>query len=409
MMKAEIISIGDEILIGQTINTNASYLSRKLTALGLEVQWITVVGDNFEDLQTALKLAFSRADIIITTGGLGPTHDDISKKVISEYFNARLIMNDAVLKNVERIFRRLGRRIDAVNREQALVPENARVLSNRIGTAPGLLIEHAPRRLFVLPGVPMEMKAIFEDHIEPFLASLNTATFISLTTINTTGIFESKLFNLVKDIVFQIQDEVKVAFLPSPSGVNIRLSVRGTDKASVVNRLQAAKALFEKRLGNNIYGYDEDVIEKIVAELFLAKKMTVALVDVYTGGILSNRILEVTNANQFFKGGIVLPLNQSTINFDLFNKQRRTTSPFKPPEQCEWFAQRVKEHFNASLGLAIVPDEKNKNDVLQIYCAVAGDTFDRLETYPLRMARTDNKERVAQFTLNMLRLLLQNR
>ncbi|MCK5738636.1 competence/damage-inducible protein A [bacterium] len=177
-MKAEIISIGDELLIGQVVNTNAVYLSEKLTLLGIDVCWVTTIGDDYSAIFQALEMAETRSDVIIMTGGLGPTHDDVTKKIVCDYFKTGLVENHEVLTNVSRIFNSLGRSLDARNAEQALVPEKAIVLSNRIGTAPGLYFNRRDFQLFVLPGVPMEMKAIFTDHIQKILKKYNVAMLL---------------------------------------------------------------------------------------------------------------------------------------------------------------------------------------------------------------------------------------
>ena len=243
-VNVELISIGDEILIGQIVNTNAVYLSEQITALGGSVRWITTVGDDGPDIRNSISAALDRAQVVIVTGGLGPTHDDITKKVIAEYFESRLVLNESVLENIQSIFKRMNRPVDAVNREQAMVPEAATVLPNTMGTAPGMLLKQNDRQLFVLPGVPFEMKSIFTTSMIPLLKQAFSGIFIRYKTIKTTGLFESRLFNMVEDILPEVESFAQIAFLPSFSGVNIRIGTQDESEEACAARLQAVGGAF---------------------------------------------------------------------------------------------------------------------------------------------------------------------
>ncbi|MFQ6116327.1 MAG: competence/damage-inducible protein A, partial [bacterium] len=261
-MKVEIISIGDELLIGQVINTNAAYLAKHLTNLGLQVAWITTVGDQAEELKSALAIAMERSDIVITTGGLGPTHDDITKTVAAEYFESGLVFRPEILERLKRAFEMRGLKMAAINEEQAQVPEKAKIISNRMGSAPGLLFEKNGKKCFILPGVPSEMKAICEETIFPMLKGQGQA--VLQKTVRTTGIPESTLFERVGDIS-KIEEIVKVAFLPKAAGVDIRLTAKGKSSMECQQKLEQGLTIFQEKISEHIYGYDDERLEEVVA------------------------------------------------------------------------------------------------------------------------------------------------
>ena len=193
-MHVEIISIGDELLIGQTVNTNASWMGRHLLDIGIHVQWATTVGDSRQALLQSLEIAASRADVILMTGGLGPTHDDITKKVTSDYFSSTLVMNDEILQMVKERFRRRGLEMAPINEEQALVPDNAELIKNDLGTAPGLIFSRDNVTCYVMPGVPREMKGMMTEIVLPQLRSQLGGRTIKIKSLMTTGVPESTLF-----------------------------------------------------------------------------------------------------------------------------------------------------------------------------------------------------------------------
>jgi nicotinamide-nucleotide amidase len=404
-MQAEIISIGDEILIGQIVNTNATYLSQKLTALGIDVKWITTVGDDRAEILTALEIATKRAPIILLTGGLGPTHDDITRKVICEFFNTQLILNPTVLENVRQIFESLGRKLDQLNGEQALVPANATVLNNRIGTAPGLYFIRNATHLFVLPGVPMEMKVIFEDHISGIIQNFNDRGFIAVTTIKSTGIFESRLFQLVSDLVEKFTPQVKIAFLPNASGVNVRLMVAGNPPETSIQLLETAKKQFIARIPEHIYGFDEDLMEALVARELLARGQSVAIADAFTGGILAARLRDLPRSARFFQGSVVWPEVDSPADTFILagDKFEFKTESATLAAQV---SQKVRNVFAADWGISVFPESLSEANPPKVTVGFSGPGFEAIQTELYRKVRTDNKERIAQFILNALRKIL---
>ncbi len=308
MKRVEIISIGDELLIGQTVNSNASFLGRGLTAIGLAVTRISTIADNAADLVAALDAVFKEADFVIATGGLGPTHDDITKAVAADYFGSTLSLNDEILGAIKKRFRERGQKMAPVNREQAMVPEKAEVIRNAIGTAPGLIFERDGRKCFILPGVPAEMKAMCEETVFPMLRSQGEV-FLQ-KTIRTTGIPESTLFEKMGDIG-EIESLAKTAFLPKPTGVDIRLMVKGSDSARCQEQLGQAVRLVVERVREFIYAYDDKNLEEVVAGELLANGQTVAVAESCSGGLLANRLTDVPGSSGYFERGVVTYSNRS--------------------------------------------------------------------------------------------------
>lgn len=406
-MIAEVISIGDELLIGQITNTNAAYLSQQLTKLSVHVKWVTTIGDDAQDIKDALRIAKIRANIIITTGGLGPTHDDISKKVICQFFNDELVLDKPTLKNIENIFRKMGRPVDRLNSDQAMVPGKAIALRNRVGTAPGMYFKQENFHLFVLPGVPMEMEAIFKDHIHPLIKQLNKENFIKMSTIKTIGIFESKLFGMVEDLVAQFRSTIEIAFLPTASGVNIRLITRGRDEADCRRRLENSKELFCKRLGQNVYGFDEYKIEELVAKLLLDQKKTLSIADAATGGILPTKLFAIKKSASFLKGSMLFSqITTFPMTIKVAQKQI-VCEPTQIEAFCFQVASEIRISYETDYGLFLLSDISPDDGTFNVHFVLTEGRKKLFKTYNYRTARTDNSARIANFALNMLRLALK--
>ncbi|MCU0642923.1 MAG: CinA family nicotinamide mononucleotide deamidase-related protein, partial [bacterium] len=300
-MKVEIITIGDEILIGQIVNTNAAYIAEKVTELGFDVDWITVVGDNAEKLYQAIALAESRSDIIIATGGLGPTHDDITKKVLARYFNSRLILDEPTFNKIKDRFRKRRIRMAKINREQAMVIDNAVVIENHAGSAPGMLIQKNDKYFFAMPGVPAEMVSIMESYIIPFLKKKQDKIF-KKRVIHTTGIPESAVFEKLGNIE-ALERSAKIAFLPTYSGVNVRLSVQGATEAVCQEKIDQVEKVFQKKFHLYIWGYNDDLLENVVAKLLLSQNKTISIAEFGTNGNLTAQFTSAPLGNKVFVQG----------------------------------------------------------------------------------------------------------
>ena len=303
-MNAEIISIGDELLIGQTINTNATFIAQKLTEIGVEVKWITCVGDDEDQIKYQLSVSEKRSQVIILTGGLGPTHDDVTKKVLVRYFRSNLILNQQLLDELRKRFEKRKIKMAKCNEAQALVPDNAIILDNRIGTAPGLLFQKDRKYFFVLPGVPVEMKAITIDHIVPFLQK-KSRQVLKKRIIHTMGIPESTLFEYLGDIK-EIEKIVKIGFLPQTGRVDIKLLASGRDKKDCTKKINQVEKIILSKIGNKVWGFDEDSYEDVIVQKLSEKKKILSIIEVGTKGEVISQLFQAKNAATQLTQGTVL-------------------------------------------------------------------------------------------------------
>lgn len=306
-MLAEIITIGDEILIGQIVDTNSAYIATELSKIGVQVMQITSVQDNKNHILESLTNAEKRVDIVITTGGLGPTKDDITKHTLCEYFNDELVQNEKALQNVYRLFEKhLNRTPNQYNINQANLPSKSIALENRFGTAPGMWIEHDKTVFISLPGVPYEMKGLLHNEVLPRLQEKFNRPFIVHKTILTTGMGESAIAEIIEDFENNLPLDIKLAYLPSLGRVRLRLSTKGTDEGALHAAIDAHLKQLHRLIGDIIIGYDEETsIEEVVANLLIKKQQTISLAESCTGGQMARKLTKMSGASQYFTGGFV--------------------------------------------------------------------------------------------------------
>lgn len=288
-MIAEILSIGDELLKGQTINSNAAFIAQKLEEIGVQTTWITTVGDNERQIYQALETAKNRVDVIISTGGLGPTHDDVTKKVFAKFFDSELVLNEAVLSKLKLRFKQRKLEMPKCNEQQAYVPQKAKILKNEVGTAPGLLFEEDEKLFFVLPGVPAEMEWMVENEIIPRLKKKQNKVIVN-RTIHTFGIPESQLFARLGGIN-EIEKFCKVAFLPKSGKVDVRLTAIGENLDVCRQKIRAAEQMVKEKAGEFIIGYDEEDLADLVVKRVADLKKSLFVVEAGTKGELINQLL----------------------------------------------------------------------------------------------------------------------
>ena len=312
-MKVEIICIGDELLIGQTVNTNASWIGTEFMNYGVKVEYSSIVKDARLDIINSLDLALNRSDIIIMTGGLGPTKDDITKNILSEYFNCELQINQAVLKRVEKYFENRKLKILDVNINQALVPKGCKVLMNDLGTAPGMWFDIKRKVVISLPGVPYEMKDIINKKVFPLLKNKFKFQPLFQKTILFQGIGESYIANIIYDLEeIMLDKKINFAYLPSNNIVRLRLSA----KDNITNRELIDRIILKitERFPSNFFGKDNDTLSDIVGRLLINKKLTIGTVESCTGGGISKEIVRVSGSSRYFKGSITCYSNMIKIN-----------------------------------------------------------------------------------------------
>ncbi|MBT8322828.1 MAG: CinA family nicotinamide mononucleotide deamidase-related protein, partial [Eudoraea sp.] len=306
-MFAEIITIGDEILIGQIVDTNSAFIAKELNKIGISVYQISSVQDHREHILQALEEAASRADLILITGGLGPTKDDITKHTLCEYLGDKLVMNKQVLAHVEELFEKyISTPISDMNRKQALVPSRATILHNTHGTAPGMWMRKGEQVFVSLPGVPFEMKSLMHREVLPRIVSEFHRPFIVHRTILTYGLGESAIAERIASWEDALPDFIKLAYLPNLGKVRLRLTAKGTDEALLIDGVDKAVRQLYGLIGDIIYGEEEEgTLEAGIARIMTEKGLTLATAESFTGGKIAEQLTTIPGASAYFLGSIV--------------------------------------------------------------------------------------------------------
>ncbi len=309
---AEIITIGNEVLAGQTINTNATFISQKFMDNGLQVYWVTTIRDTHEEIIFALKTASRRADVIIVTGGLGPTPDDITKKSLCEYFNTELIRNKTVLKDVEKFVENRGFRLTDLNRDQALVPKSAEILRNPIGTAPGLQLKKDNKLYFFLPGVPREMKYLLTEHVIKILNASFKLPKVHIKMLRTTSIPEAKLYEKLQGVINKYP-HIELGFYPRYFGVDIRFRLQ-TENPRLITEFDAYYDDVKGVIDKYVYSSRPIELEEKLGELLKERHFSLSVAESFTGGLMSDMITNVPGCSDYYLGGVVTYSNESKMH-----------------------------------------------------------------------------------------------
>ena len=314
-MTAEIITIGDELLIGQVINTNQAFIAERLQSVGITIQRMLTVGDNEEEILGSFAEGLSAHDVIVVTGGLGPTHDDVTRAAVCKFFNTDLIVNEQALHRITELFRRRGIPLIQLNEDQALVPRDCTVIQNSQGTAPGYLFEREGRYCIVMPGVPFEMKAMMDEFVIPYFAERRTGGVIRHKTLKTTGIGESILANQIGAVAPLLAPHpgVTLAFLPSPTGVRLRITAKGTNPGDVDQAIQQVEDGLRAKAEKFIYGVDDEELEEVVGKLLLERRLTISIAESCTGGLIADRFTNVPGSSSYFERGVIAYSNASKV------------------------------------------------------------------------------------------------
>jgi nicotinamide-nucleotide amidase len=315
-MKATIITVGDEILIGQIVDTNSSIIAKSLDKIGIDVYEMQSITDNKQHILDTISRLQNNVDIVIITGGLGPTKDDITKKTLCTYFDDELVVSEEVLIHVTQLIEGFFKRpITQINKDQALVPSKCQVLFNQVGTAPGMWLEKENTVFISLPGVPYEMKYLMQNEVIPKLIAKYKRPYIIHKTIMTYGVGESLLAERIEILEDDLPDYIKLAYLPSPGRVRLRFSARGTNENVLQAGLKEQIEKLQLLVGDCIVGYEEDeTIEVVVGRLLTEKKQTIATAESCTGGTVASKLASVSGASAYFKGSIVSYATEVKIN-----------------------------------------------------------------------------------------------
>lgn len=406
---AEIIAIGDELLIGQTINTNAAWLGEQLNAIGIKVHRTMVISDNRAEILATLDEASERSNIIIMTGGLGPTKDDITKHTLCEYFKTELVINDEALKRITDFFERRGLPMLEVNRQQAAVPASCSVIHNFKGTACGMWFERGDRVFISMPGVPYEMKGMMEEEVFGKLSSFYQRPIIRHRTILTTGVGESFLANQLTEWEKMLEEhKIALAYLPSPGMVKLRMSSYSEMGRDVEADFRLCETELHRLVGEHIYGYDKDTLQEIIGSMLRAKGETLAIAESCTGGTLARMITSVPGASDYFAGGVVAYSNRMKTELLSVDSHLIEERNVVSREVSEAMAQGARDRFGSTwaistTGVAGPGGGTDTHPVGLIYVAVAGPTGCKSIELKLGKRRESNMDMAAFAGLNLLR------
>tara|TARA_B110000238_G_scaffold193094_1_gene229133 strand:- start:15 stop:1265 length:1251 start_codon:yes stop_codon:yes gene_type:complete len=353
-MKAEIITIGDEILIGQIIDTNSAFIAQELNKIGVSVYQITSVQDDKTHILEAFQAAEKNVDIIIITGGLGPTKDDITKTTLAQYFEDTLVYDEAVLENIKYLWKSFVKQpLLQVNIDQSLVLSKATALMNKSGSAPGMWLEKNNTVFVSLPGVPYEMKGLMNDEVLPRISQKFKRPFILHKTLLTYGLGESIIAERIKEWESALPDAVKLAYLPNLGRVRLRLSSKGFDKEAVIKGVETQLATLIPLISDVFVGFEEQSsIEQIIGNQLTKLGKTLSVAESCTGGKIAENITAHSGASNYFKGGLVAYAMDSKTDILKVNPQLIKSHSVVSTQVAEAMAENVKQLFNSDYGLA---------------------------------------------------------
>ncbi len=410
-MKAEIITIGDEILIGQIVDTNSAWMSEQLNLYGVEVYQITSVHDDHGHILQALADAESRADLVLITGGLGPTRDDITKKALCEYFKCGLVVNEHVLQHVSDILTRRNIKVNQLNQDQALVPEKCTVLYNANGTAPGMLFEKEGTTFISMPGVPFEMEGIMTREVFPWLQKKGKAHSIFHQTVLVQGIPESMLAETIESWELALPGYIKLAYLPSPMMIRLRLSAYGGDLEQLKPEVALQITKLKELIPNNIFGYNDDTLAGVTGQLLAKANASVGVAESCTGGNIAHLFTSNPGSSVYFKGGIVSYSNEVKNSVLGVKNETLEAHGAVSKEVAIEMAKGAKavlktDYAIATTGIAGPDGGSEEKPVGTVWIAVEGKHNLIVKRYNFANNRERNIIRSSQTAINMLRQLI---
>jgi nicotinamide-nucleotide amidase len=408
---AEIITIGDEILIGQVIDTNSAWLAQQLNSIGINVYQITSVSDDKNHIINALKEAYSRVSLILVTGGLGPTKDDITKKTLATYFNCKLIRNEEVLNHINNLFKNRGILMNEVNNLQADVPDICSVLHNTYGTAPGMWIEKDGKVFVFMPGVPFEMKEIVSNELLSRLEKHFKTPSIIHKTLMLQGIPESHLSMLIEPWEVKLPANLKLAYLPSPGIIKLRLTAKGGSAENLSALINQEIKKLMPLINEWYYGEDEEQLEVTISKLLKNNNKTISTAESCTGGKIAEMITSVPGSSSYFKGSVVAYSNEIKVKFlnvnaEVLNKNGAVSQPV-----VEDMARNIIKLFDTDFSIAVSgiagPDGGTpEKPVGTAWIAVASKNRVNSVKYIFSDNRERNIIRTSITALNQLRKLI---
>jgi nicotinamide-nucleotide amidase len=407
-MKAEIITIGDEILIGQIVDTNSAWIAKQFNLNGIEIYQITSVHDDHNHILEALKKSEGKVDLVILTGGLGPTKDDITKKTLCEYFGTKLVFHEPTFEHIKTRFSKLKIDINKLNRDQALVPENCTVLFNKAGTAPGLWIERNDTIFVSVPGVPFEMKYLVENELIPRLQNSGKTKAIYHKTVLTQGLPESMLAEKLESWENSLPENIKLAYLPSPMAVRLRLSAMGKHKLQLENMVEMEIQKLQQIIPNYIYGYNDETMAEVIGRTLKLNGKTLAVAESCTGGYISHLITSVPGCSAYYKGSVTAYSNE--IKEKMLGVKTETLFDFGAVSEqvAKEMATGVRQVLNADFavattGIAGPEGGSEEKPVGTVWIAVATENKVVAQKFVFGDNRERNILRSSQTALQLLR------
>ncbi|MDU4934438.1 MAG: competence/damage-inducible protein A [Peptostreptococcaceae bacterium] len=349
-MRAEIITVGTEILLGDIVNTNSQYLARELADLGVEVYYQGTVGDNEERLLQSLEESLNRSDMVITTGGLGPTKDDLTKETAAKFFNQELVLDEKSWNKIEIYFNKLGRVPTENNKKQAYFPKDAIILENNNGTAPGAILSKGKKTIIVLPGPPREMKPMFEESVKPYLKNLTNEILVS-KTLRFYGIGESSLEEEIIDIIKE-QSNPTVAPYAKDTEVTLRITAKATSKEEAINLINPVVHKIQDRVGSYIYSEGDISLEDTVAEILVNKNLTISVAESCTGGMVSSHLINYPGISSVFMEGCVTYSNEAKMKSLGVKKETLDKFGAVSEETAREMAEGIAKRHNTNIGLS---------------------------------------------------------
>ncbi len=410
-MKAEIITIGDEILIGQIIDTNSAWIAEQFNMAGIEIYRITSVHDDAVQISEAMVSAAEKVELVILTGGLGPTKDDITKQALCQFFNTRLVFHEPTFEHVKQLFKNRNIDLNRLNRDQALVPENCTVLPNSTGTAPGLWIEKDHTVFVSVPGVPFEMKHLIETQVLPRIKGTKSSSSIYHLTLLTQGLPESVLAEIIEHWETALPNNIKLAYLPSPLGVRLRLSATGCNSEILKQQVETEAEKLKLLIPDHLYGTGSETLAEVVGKLLLHKNMTLSVAESCTGGFISHLVTSVAGSSAWYKGGIIAYSNEVKKNLLKVSPDDINDYGAVSEQVVTQMALGVKkllgtDYSIATSGIAGPGGGSEEKPVGTVWIAISGPGFSIAEKIIFGDNRERNIIRSGQTALNMLRRIL---
>lgn len=408
-MKAYLISIGDELLIGQTINTNVTFIGNIISENNIEVIKSTVIGDDVKLIIDELELASLKADLIICTGGLGPTHDDVTRNAFVQYFNTELVHSDDVLEDIISMLKRRGRELKKTHQDQAMIPKIAQVIRNENGTAPGYWIEKDDKTFIVMPGVPSEMKIMMSNHIIPKLIEKigEPKEFIKKITLQTTGLPESVVAERLGNIQ-ELLNGAQLAFLPNQYGVRLRVTVKSKVEEDANNQLLEIEQKIRSKVGRFIYGRGDENLEDVVGRLLKERELRISVAESCTGGGLSDRITNINGSSKYFERGVVTYSNAAKVELLKVDEDVMMEKGAVSAEVAMQMAEGIKSTSGADIGVSLTgilgpTGGVTDKPVGTVYIGYCDDKVCTAKRFQFGEDRILNKNRATQAALEMIR------